>query len=590
MGSTLASRQGVRRPQRVGVSLNPNFARRRDVHGHREGVRRDGSRRRLFFSTHHMVSSILRPSPTPTRAPRSSSRPRAWCASRSRGCRKIPAAKAALRLAQTVGHALAIDCGPSTTRPSWRRAAIAAVAGAARRRDDDAGRLRLVARARRSPSRRRGRAGAPQFGGQLFAADCAAGTPGEQSMCKNAAAAGLFHPTEMMPLVTFWDGRDWSPYSGKRSLEALAQAIMGASPRRCRPAAAMATRRRRRSARPSASVVRRRRGRRAAGVHAARLPAACRARQQHPAQTTAAARRRAAGEAVQLLHPELDGRTARRGGAAGVDRRDRLAAADGPRLEAARAAGGGASRGGRGDPRPRREHAARLRQRPGHRRRDDVPRDVREQPELRAGGEGRGGSLKLDADPAPPGGAASQELREALEAIMQPILAERITPFVRQQYAANWKQGTPIGDWSTLGGKEPLPARSSRASPPARVAASDALVADVVSLSLGSRWATTSPPAARVRPRSCELSHGGAAVAGGRPLDGAASRRERSTLASKPWRLAHVRRLNAGEWFTEAPPRGTPCARRSARRGRAPSRRRRHSPHENGVAGLLRSR
>ena len=174
-------------------------------------------------------------------------------------------------------------------------------------------------------------AGAPQFGGQVYSADCAAGTPGEQSMCKNAAAAGLFHPTDMVPVVTFWDGRDWSPYSGKRSLEALAQAIMGAL---------------------TAPVPAGSDGYNAAAAAAAAALSA-------PEDAEDAARLVCMQRAFQ--------QPAALASSIPPKRPLRPAAADGPRLEAARAAGGGASRRGRGDPRPRGEHAARLRQRPGHR-------------------------------------------------------------------------------------------------------------------------------------------------------------------------------------------------------------------------------
>jgi len=291
-------------------------------------------------------------------------------------------------------------------------------------------------------------AGAPQFGGQVYSADCAAGTPGEQSMCKNAAAAGLFHPTEMMPVVTFWDGRDWSPYSGKRSLEALAQAIMGALTAPvpdgggdgydAAAAAAAAALSAPEDAEDAARLVCMQRAFQQPAALASSLPPK---RPLRPADVPpvkrfssftqnstvelpgAAAQPVSTGEIVWPPPMDL------------VSKLHVLPAVVRPEeVEAIRDLVGNTPLAFDSDP-------------------DTVDGMMSHEmfvsnPELRAGGEGRGGSLKLDADPAHL--AARRPLREALEAIMQPILTERITPFVRQQYAANWKEGTPIGDWSTL--------------------------------------------------------------------------------------------------------------------------------------------
>ena len=266
----------------------------------------------------------------------------------SRGCRRAPAPP---RLASmSAPRPRRRPRRPSTTRPSGAGRPRPRVDGAARRRDDDAGRLPRR-RARRSPSfvdkwpARRNSAG-------RFTAPTARPARRRAAMCKRRRG-GLFLVTEMPPVVSFgtpalvavlvaarWR---WRRRHGRLTapVPSGGGVVYGAAERRCGRGALGA------------------RGRRGRGAlvcmqRAFQQPlrsSGARRRTASAAQTTAAARRRAAGEAVRLLHPELDGRAARRGGAAGAGirsrpsgRRDRLAAADGPRLEAARAAGGGASR------------------------------------------------------------------------------------------------------------------------------------------------------------------------------------------------------------------------------------------------------
>ena len=419
-------------------------------------------------------------------------------------------------------------------------------------------------------------AGAPQFGGQVYSADCAAGTPGEQSMCKNAAAAGLFHPSEMTPVVTFWDGRDWSPYSGKRSLEALAQAIMGALTAPVPAAAAMAMtlppplRPPRLSAPEDAE-------------DAARLVCMQRAFQQPPALASSLPPKRPLRPAdvppVKRFSSFTQNSTVELPGAAAqpvstgeivwpppmdlVPKLHVLPAVVRPEeVEAIRDLVGNTPLAFDSDPdtvdgmmshemfvsNPSSAPAARARRLAQARRR-------------------------------PAHLAARRPLREALEAIMQPILAERITPFVRQQYAANWKEGTPIGDWSTLTPCYSLIRRYKEGERRTHETHYDqhAIVTVVVSLAdfeteyTGGLYVAAGRAGRQVPP----LSRGDAAVHGPDLLHGVGV----ESGERWSWILWYRDRRRATTTLAtgspNAPPRGMPCARRCTRRGRAPSRRRR---------------